>query len=115
MIRRAALSVFWLLLGLICVWTFAPVGLRPQTGHPALERFAAFFAMGGALALGCPRRPLLAAAIVCAIAVGSEALQIVIPFRDARPIDAVEKLLGGAFGTGAMLLVAVAHRRVSRA
>jgi hypothetical protein len=53
------------------------------------------------LAFSCPRRPLLAAALIGAIAVGSEALQSVIPTRDARPTDAVEKLLGGLAGVAA--------------
>jgi VanZ family protein len=110
MTRTVALLVFWLLLGLICFWTYGPVGFRPQTGHAVLERFTAFFALGGALAWGYPRRPVLAAMIIGVIAVGSEALQMVIPSRDARLIDAVEKLLGGTAGVAVTVLIVLALR-----
>jgi hypothetical protein len=101
-VRKGALAAFCLLFGLICFWTLAPVGFRPQTGHPALERFGAFLALGGALALGYPRRWLTVAAAICVIAIGTEALQIVIPSRDARPVDAAEKSLGGLAGIAAI-------------
>jgi VanZ family protein len=105
-IRKAALAAFWLLLGLICFATFAPVGLRPRTGHVILERFAAFFALGGSLAFSYPRRPLPTAAVIVAIATGSEALQLLIPTRDARIVDALEKGLGGLAGVVAVTVIA---------
>jgi hypothetical protein len=97
-VRWGALAFFCLLFVLICFWTLAPVGYRPPSGHPELERFGAFLALGGALTLGFPRRWLTVAAAICAIAIATEALQIAIPSRDARPIDALEKLLGGLTG-----------------
>jgi hypothetical protein len=105
-IRKAAVAAFWLLLALICFSTFAPVGLRPRTGHVILERFAAFFALGGCLAFGYPRRPLQIAAMIVAIAIGSEALQLLIPTRDARFVDAMEKGLGGLVGVAAVTVLA---------
>ena len=105
MIQKAALAAFCLLLGLISFWTLAPVGFRPQTGHGALERFLAFIALGGALGVGYPRRPMLTAAIVCGIAFGSEALQIIVPSRDAGAVDAVEKALGAIVGVGSVLAI----------
>jgi len=114
MIQKTALAAFWLLLGLISFWTLAPVGFRPQTGYPVVERFAAFLALGGALGLGYPRRPMLAAAIVCGIAVGSEALQVIIPSRDARLVDAAEKVLGGVAGVGSFAAIAGYLRRRDR-
>ena len=100
------MAAFWILLGLTCFSTFAPVGLRPRTGHVILERSAAFFALGGSLAFGYPRRPIATALAVIAIAVGSEALQLFVPSRDARVVDAVEKALGGLAGVTAATLVA---------
>ncbi|HEY2708143.1 MAG TPA: hypothetical protein VGI95_08815 [Caulobacteraceae bacterium] len=97
-IQVGARAAFWALLAFIVFATFSPVNLRPQTGHVIFERFGAFLALGGTLALSYPRRPFLALAAICAIAVGSEALQLVIPSRDARPIDGLEKTLGGLAG-----------------
>lgn len=93
-----ARTAFWALLAFIAFATFSPVSLRPQTGHAIFERFGAFLGLGGTLTLSYPRRPLLALAAICAIAIGSEALQLVIPSRDARPIDGFEKTLGGLAG-----------------
>jgi VanZ family protein len=103
--RRGALGAFWALFGLICFWTLAPVGFRPQTGHAALERFAAFLALGGALGLSYPRRWLVVAAAICAIALGTEALQLVMPSRAAQLIDAVEKSLGGLAGVAGSIVL----------
>jgi VanZ family protein len=102
MFQLGARAAFWLLLALICFWTLAPVSYRPQTGHAMFERFWAFLALGGALAAGYPRRPLMVATIICLVALGSEALQAIVPTRDARPVDAVEKTAGGLAGVAAV-------------
>jgi VanZ family protein len=87
-----------LLVALVGFWTFAPVGFRPQYGYPFAERFLAFFALGGALAVSAGRGWLAVAAVICLVAISTEALQIVISTRDARLIDAAEKCLGGLAG-----------------
>jgi hypothetical protein len=102
LIQRIARISCWLLLGSIFFVTFAPVQFRPQTGHASLERSGAFFALGAAFLLSYPKRAFMVAAVVFAIALGSEGLQVLIPTRDARPIDAVEKALGGLAGVAAM-------------
>lgn len=96
--RRLAMPAFWVLLALISFWTLAPVEFRPQTGHPFLERFLAFLGLGAALAAAYPRRIRLTLAAVAVISVGLEALQLLAPTRDARAVDAAEKLAGGLTG-----------------
>jgi hypothetical protein len=107
MTQRVAFALFWGLLALILFWTLSPVQLRPQVGHPALERAGAFIALAAALGTAYPRRLLLVATIVCLIAIGSEALQFFISTRHARLADAAEKAAGGLVGA---LAVAVAER-----
>ena len=102
LIQRIARVACWLLVGAIFFVTFAPVRFRPQTGHAYLERSGAFFLLGATLLLSYPKRGLMMAAVVLAIAVGSEGLQAFIPTRDARPADAAEKALGGLAGVAVM-------------
>ena len=75
---------------------------RLTTTEPAVvvivERFGAFGLLGLLFCLAYPRRIALVCALVFGSAVVLELLQIVIADRDARVIDAVEKLVGGAAG-----------------
>ena len=72
-----------------------------------VERFGAYGLLGLLFRLAYPRRIAPLCALVFGSAVILELLQIVIPDRDARVIDAVEKLAGGAAGivAGKALLV----------
>ena len=81
----------WLLLAAILVVTLSPIGWRPVTGAPAdLERLVAL-----AFALGYPKhRPLILLLLVF-VAGSSEALQSLVPTRDARMADSAVKALGG--------------------
>jgi hypothetical protein len=103
MTQKIALALFWILLALILFWTLSPVQLRPHVARAAVERAGAFFALAVTLGASYPRRPLLVALVICAIAVGSEALQLVIASRHARLIDAAEKLAGGLTGIAAVV------------
>ncbi len=78
--------------------TLAPAGLRPRTGHAALERFAAFLALGALLTWALPRRPGWAFALVCLAATALELAQKLAPGRHARLHDALEKMAGGVSG-----------------
>lgn len=111
MTQKIALGLFWALLALILFWTLSPVHLRPHFTRAPVERAGAFFALAAALGAAYPRRPLLVALIICSIAVGSEALQILIPSRDARIIDGAEKVVGGLLAVGAVALLGAVYRR----
>jgi hypothetical protein len=99
----------WSLAAAIVVMTLGPVGLRPQLGHPSMERFAAYIAVGGAFSLAYPRhRAWVALAVVCA-ALGLEAGQLLVPGRDARVSDAMVKAAGAV--SGVLFVTGVQPRR----
>lgn len=62
-----------------------------------LEHFGAFAVIGFLLSVTYSRT-----ALICLLVLGSavilELLQLVVPDRDARVVDAVEKLIGGGAG-----------------
>ena len=96
--RIAAQIAAWTLAAVVVVMTLGPVDLRPQFGHPSLERFGAYLALGGAFSLAYPRqRAWVALALVCA-ALGLEVGQLLVPGRDGRVPDAVVKALGAVCG-----------------
>ena len=105
----------WLLAGVIVFWTLGPVVDRPQAGHPFGERFAAFFVLGACWAFAHPRRQILVLAAVSCGAVLLELGQILVPGRDARVSDAVDKVAGAVCGVmvvmGARAIRARAARR----
>lgn len=63
-----------------------------------VERFGAYALLGVLFSLAHPRRVALVCLLVLGGAVVLELLQLLTPGRDARAIDAVEKLAGGAVG-----------------
>ena len=97
----------WACLTFIIYATLSSADLRPELtqSEPAsvvlVERFGAYGLLGVLLCLGYPRRLTLVCVLVLGSAVVLELLQIVVPDRDARVIDAVEKLTGGAAGVWA--------------
>ena len=98
MLRWFARLGFCAVAGLIAVVTLCPIGLRPETGHPLLERFAAYFVLGALAALAWPRSPRRDAMVISAIAVVLELAQRLVPTRDAHILDALQKASGGAAG-----------------
>jgi VanZ like family len=82
----------------IVVATLGPVGLRPQTGQPGLERLVAFAALGAVLVPAFPSRFWTVLMVVVAAAICLELLQLVVPGRDARVVDGAVKAAGGALG-----------------
>jgi VanZ family protein len=86
---------------LIIIFTLGPVGLRPQTGHPDVERFLAFVAVAAVFTLALPRRLAWVLIGVVLMAISLEVGQLLIPGRDARVTDAVVKVLGGVIGVAA--------------
>jgi len=102
--RRNWLSVRWLLLAFavcaaIVFATLCPIQWRPHlTDDPNQERFLAFAILGFAAKLAFPRKQAWLICAVVTLAIGLEAVQLVIPGRDGRVLDAAVKALGGAFG-----------------
>jgi len=108
MIKNLAQIVAWGLAAAVVVMTLGPVGLRPQFGHPSIERFAAYLAVGAAFSMAYPRRRVwVAVAVVCA-AFG----QLFVPGRDARVPDALAKAFGAVCG---VLYVIAAQDRLASA
>jgi VanZ family protein len=104
MLQKLTTVAAWACLIFIIYATLSHAGRRPEltTTEPALvvfvERFGAYGLLGLLFYLAYPRRIALVCLLVFGSAVVLELLQIVIPDRDARVIDAVEKLAGGAVG-----------------
>jgi hypothetical protein len=94
----------WTCLIFIIYATLSSAGRRPELTESApmlavfVERFGAYGLLGVLFRLAYPGRVRLVWVLVLASAVILELLQIVIPDRDARVIDAAEKLAGGAAG-----------------
>ena len=99
MFRVFCRGAAWLLLAAILVVTLSPIGWRPVTGAPAdLERLVAFGVLGIAFSLGYPKHRALILLLLVCVAGSSEALQSLVPTRDARMADAAVKALGGVMG-----------------
>jgi VanZ family protein len=107
MFRKLVTVAAWALLIFIAYATLSPASARPEftSTEPALvvliERFGAYGLLGLLFYLAYPRRIVLVCLIVFGAAIVLELLQILIPDRDARIIDAFEKLAGGATGVWA--------------
>lgn len=81
-----------------------------------VERFGAYGLLGFLFFLSYPRRITVICLIVFGSAILLEWLQIFTPDRDARVIDAMEKVAGGAAGILAgRVLIALADRRARNA
>lgn len=94
----------WACLIFIVYATLSSADARPQLTQSEpilsvfLERFGAYGLLGVLFRLAYPSRVRPIWVLVLGSAVVLELLQIVIPDRDARVIDAAEKLAGGAAG-----------------
>jgi hypothetical protein len=81
-----------------------------------IEHVGAFGVLGLLFTVCYPRRYGFICAIVFGSAILLELLQLFVPDRDARIIDAVEKIVGGAAGiAGASWLLPVLSPRISSA
>jgi VanZ family protein len=104
MFQKSTRVAAWACLGFIVYATLSSAAARPEltTSEPALvvvvERLGAYGLLGLLFCLGYPRRITVICLIVFGSAILLELLQLLTPDRDARLIDAVEKLTGGAAG-----------------
>lgn len=92
-------------LALIVYATLAKLAGRPVlVGHAeaywivVIERFSAYGLLGFLLSFLLPGRFKLACVFVIAVAAGLETLQMLIPDRDPRLIDVLQKAAGGTVG-----------------
>ncbi len=115
---RTILSVAaWACLIFIIYATLTSLNARPEftRDEPALvvflERFGAYALLGLLFCAAYPRRLAPVCVFVLGTAVCLELMQLFIPDRDARIIDAIEKLAGGATGIAvARTLLAYSRR-----
>jgi VanZ family protein len=104
MINKFVSAAAWACLAFIVFATLSPLNLRPaltETEPPLvvmLERFGAFAMLGFLLVLGYPNRTAAVLVIVLGGAVVLELAQTVVPCRDPRIVDLIEKLVGGSIG-----------------
>ncbi|MBR1154588.1 VanZ family protein [Bradyrhizobium sp. JYMT SZCCT0428] len=94
----------------ICIILIAYATLTKLAGRPALvghheaywivviERFSAYGLLGCLLAFLLPGRIFVASVPVALVAVLLEALQVLIPSRDAEIFDVIQKVAGGITG-----------------
>jgi VanZ family protein len=102
--RRRPVFTGWLVAALLifvalAAATWCPIQYRPRLSDDAdAERFWAFFLLGLAAKFAVPRKHLPTLAIVALMALGTEAMQLVVPGRHARLPDGVVKALGAIAG-----------------
>ena len=96
----------WVLLAVVAAATLVPPELRPSSGLPLkVERALAFAILAGVFTLAYPRRWPVIAVLICLGAAGLELLQLLVPGRDASPVDAVVKILGTLAGVASALVL----------
>jgi VanZ family protein len=109
MIHKIIAAAAWLLLVFIAHATLTSIEARPELHSggfykaffTVLERFGAYAVLGLLFYLAYPRQVGLVCLLVFGSAVFLEILQIFVPDvpdRDARVVDALQKIAGGAAG-----------------
>ena len=120
MMHKIIAAAAWLLLVFIAHATLTSIEARPELHSggfykaffTVLERFGAYAVLGLLFYLAYPRRVGLVCLLVFGSAVFLEILQIFVPDRDARVMDALEKMAGGAAGMlAARAFLALARHR----
>src|SRR5262249_14813175 len=106
--RRILSIVAWTFLAFIAFATLSAYPLRPELTKTEpdlvvlIERAGSFGLLGLLFLLSYPERHRTVCLIIFGSAIGLEVVQIFLPDRHARVVDALEKIVGG----GAGLLVA---------
>jgi VanZ family protein len=103
--RKVLSLISWTYLAFIAFATLSPMSLRPSliaSTEPHLvvvaEHVGAFAVLGLLFSLLFPRRLIFICLVVFGSGVLLEFLQYLVPTRDARLSDALEKLGGGTLG-----------------
>ena len=120
MIHKFIAAAAWLLLVFIAYATLTSIEARPElysdgfykASFTILERFGAYGVLGLLFYFAYPRQVGFVCLLVFGSAVFLEILQIFVPDRDARVVDALEKMAGGAAGMlAARAFLALARHR----
>jgi hypothetical protein len=101
MLHKLIIVGAWLCLAFIGYATLSSIDARPVIAggfFTVLERFGAYAVLGLLFHLAYPRQLTFVCIMVFGSAVVLELLQNMVPDRDPRLSDAVEKLFGGAAG-----------------
>jgi VanZ family protein len=106
MIHKLIAVAAWVLLIFIIYATLTSIERRPELTDVGLykafftllERIGAYGVLGLFFYFAYPRRVMFVSLLVSGSAVILEILQIFVPDRDARVLDALEKLAGGVAG-----------------
>jgi VanZ family protein len=104
MSQKLIVIAAWACLIFIVYATLTSIETRPElvsfyrAFFTIVERFGAYALLGLLLYLAYPRKIAFVCLLVFGSAVILELLQIFIPDRDARVLDALEKMAGGAAG-----------------
>jgi VanZ family protein len=112
--HRVLSATAWALLTFIAFATLSPYSLRPELTETEpilvviIERVGAFGLLGLLFLASYPDRLRTVCLVVFGSAIALELAQIAVPDRDARFVDALEKIVGG----GAGILLGVALRPV---
>ena len=114
MITASRIASLVILIAIVFV-TLSPIGLRPQTGHPGLERAAAYLLLGATLGIGFSRWIRHALIFIVCVAGVLELLQFVDPGRHARLGDMLVKAAAGVIGITLSWFVLRQCRRLNAA
>jgi VanZ family protein len=106
MFHKLIATAAWACLVFVTYATLSSIDARPELKGPGfyrafftvLEHFGAYAVLGFLFRLAYPGQIAFVCVLVFGSAVILELLQIFIPDRDARVLDAIEKLAGGAAG-----------------
>lgn len=101
MLHKLIVTLAWSCLAFVMYATLSSIDARPVIAggfFTALERFGAYAVLGSLFYFAYPRRLAFVCFMVLGSAVLLEVLQNLVPGRDARLLDAIEKLLGGTAG-----------------
>lgn len=104
MFQKLIAVAAWACLSFIAFVTLSSLPMRPELTSSEtdiilfIERFGAYGLLGFLFRLAYPRHIAFVCVLVLGSAVSLELLQLVVPERDARILDALEKLAGGAAG-----------------
>jgi VanZ family protein len=101
MLHKFIIAAAWSCLAFIVYATLSSIDARPVIAggyFTLIERFGAYAVLGFLFYLAYPRRLAFVCVMVFGGAVTLELLQYLVPGRDPRLLDAIEKLLGGAAG-----------------
>ncbi|TYL92051.1 hypothetical protein FXB40_26785 [Bradyrhizobium rifense] len=114
MLRNLIRVAAWGIFASIVLATLSPIGLRPQTGHVVIERFAAYCALCAFFVAAYPQRFIHVIVLVPIAAISLELLQHLTPDRHGHLFDAVEKIAGALVGGSCIRLYQTLGRSASQ-